>query len=95
MIPGTPYTVTTASGGNFFDLAAQLGINTLRITDVRWTLTGQERSRAAWRYVFDEAENHHMHIILLLVDGGRHTASSTRARSWITMGWPMPLRSGW
>ncbi len=40
MIPGTPYTVTTASGGNFFDLAAQLGINTLRITDVRWTLTG-------------------------------------------------------
>jgi len=74
MIPGTPYTVTTASGGNFFDLAAQLGINTLRITDVRWTLTGQERSRAAWRYVFDEAENHHIHIILLLVDGGRHTA---------------------
>ncbi len=41
MIPGTPYTVTTASGGNFFDLAAQLGINTLRITDVRWTLTGR------------------------------------------------------
>jgi hypothetical protein len=74
MIPGTPYTVTTASGGNFFDLAAQLGINTLRITDVRWTLTGQERSRADWRYVFDEAENHHMNVILLLIDGGEHSA---------------------
>ena len=74
MIPGTPYTVTTASGGNFFDLAAQLGINTLRITDVHWTLTGKERPQAAWRYVFDEAENHHMNVILLLVDGGTHSA---------------------
>jgi hypothetical protein len=74
MIPGTPYTVTTASGGNFFDLAAQLGINTLRITDVQWTLTGKEHSRAVWRYVFDEAENHHMNVILLLVDGGEHSA---------------------
>ena len=74
MIPGTPYTVTTASGGNFFDLAAQLGINTLRITDVQWTLTGKEHSRAVWRYVLDEAENHHMNVILLLVDGGEHSA---------------------
>jgi hypothetical protein len=74
MIPSTPYTVTTASGGNFFDLAERLGINTLRITDVQWTLTGKERQQAAWRYVFDEAENHHMNIILLLVDGGTHSA---------------------
>src|SRR2546423_115628 len=36
MVPGTPYTVKMARGGNFFDLAAQLGINTLRITDIRW-----------------------------------------------------------
>ena len=74
MIPGTPYTVMTASAGNFFDLAAQLGINTLRITDVQWTLTGKERSRAAWQYVFNEAENHQMKVILLLVDGGEHSA---------------------
>jgi hypothetical protein len=74
MLPGTPYTITNASGGNFFDLAAQLGINTLRITDVQWTITGKDRSQAAWRYVFDEAENHQMHVILLLVDGGNHSA---------------------
>ncbi len=74
MIPGTPYTVATASGGNFFDLASQLGINTLRVTDVQWTLTGKERPQAAWRYSFDEAENHHINIILLLVDGGTHSA---------------------
>jgi hypothetical protein len=74
MIPGTPYTVTTTSGGNFFDLASQLGINTLRITDVQWALTGKERSQAAWRYVFDEAENHHMNVILLLVNGATHSS---------------------
>jgi hypothetical protein len=74
MLPGTPYTVRTASGGNFFDLASQLGINTLRITDVQWAVTGKEHSQAAWRYVFDETENHHMHVILLLVDGGGHSA---------------------
>ena len=68
MIPGTPYTVRTASGGNFFDLATQLGINTLRITDVQWTTTGQIRSQAAWSYVFDEAEKHHMNVILMLID---------------------------
>src|SRR6266436_9580660 len=70
MIPGTPYTVTTASGGNFFDLAAQLGINTLRITNVQWALTGEQYSRAVWRYVFGEAEKYHMNVILLLVDSG-------------------------
>lgn len=74
MLPGTPYTVATASGGNFFDLAEQLGINTLRITDVQWALTGKEHSQAAWDYVFNEAENHHMKVILLLVDGGIHPA---------------------
>jgi len=74
MIPGTPYTVRTSSGGNFFDLAAQLGINTLRITDVQWEITGEERSQATWQYVFDEAESHHMNIILLLIDGGQHSA---------------------
>jgi endo-1,4-beta-mannosidase len=74
MIPGTPYTVTTASGGNFFDLAAQLGINTLRITDSLWESTGEEYSQATWRYVFDEAEHHHVHVILLLIDSEQHTA---------------------
>jgi hypothetical protein len=74
MIPGMPYTVTTARGGNFFDLAAQLGINTLRITDVQWELTGKQYSRAIWRYVFNEAENHHMNVILLLINSGKHSA---------------------
>ena len=74
MIPDTPYTVRTANGGNFFDLAAQLGINTLRITDVRWTMSGQVRSQATWHHVFDEVESHHMNIILLLIDGGKCSA---------------------
>jgi hypothetical protein len=74
MLPGTPYTIATANGGNFFDLASNLGINTLRITDVQWALTGKERPQAAWRYVFDEAGNHHMNVILLLVNGGTHSA---------------------
>jgi hypothetical protein len=70
MLPGTPYTLTTASGGNFFDLAVQLGINTVRITDVQWEMTGTEYPPSAWHYVFDEAANHHIHIVLLLLDGG-------------------------
>lgn len=74
MIPNTPYTVTTGKGGNFFDLAALLGINTLRITDIQWETSGIEYSSATWRYVFDEAERHHLHIILLLEDGGEYTA---------------------
>jgi Cellulase (glycosyl hydrolase family 5) len=74
MIPGTPYTVKTASGGNFFDLAAQLGINTLRITDIQWETSGKEYSSATWRFVFDEAERHHLHVILLLEDGGEYSA---------------------
>jgi endo-1,4-beta-mannosidase len=80
MIPDTPYTVRTASGGDFFDLAAQLGINTLRITDVQWTTSGEVHSRAIWQHVFDEAEKHHMNIILMLIDidadtdGSQHTA---------------------
>ncbi|MBV9021070.1 MAG: hypothetical protein JOZ71_10190 [Ktedonobacteraceae bacterium] len=75
IIPGTPYTVTTAHGGNFFDLAEQLGINTLRITDVRWELTGEEYSQATWQRVFDEASQRHIHIILLLIDGKGHSAT--------------------
>lgn len=71
IIPGTPYTIRTASGGNFFDLAERLGINTLRITDVQWESTGQEYSRASWDYVFDEANQHHMRIVLLLIGGAR------------------------
>jgi hypothetical protein len=74
MISDTPYTITTASGGNFFDLATQLDINTLRITDVQWEMTGEEYSQAIWHSVFDEAEHHHMNIILLLIGGGGHTA---------------------
>src|SRR5438105_15433157 len=53
MISDTPYTITTASGGNFFDLAKQLDINTLRITDVQWEMTGEEYSQAIWHSVFD------------------------------------------
>ncbi len=68
MIPNTPYTITTGQGGNFFDLAALLGINTLRITDIQW------ETSATWRYVFDEAERHHLHVILLLEDGGEYSA---------------------
>jgi hypothetical protein len=74
IIPGTPYTITTARGGNFFDLAAQLCINTLRITDIQWETSGKEYSEATWRHVFDEAEHHHMRIILLLEDGGEYSA---------------------
>ncbi len=74
MTPGTPYTITTASGGDFFDLAAQLGINTLRITDIQWETIGKEYSRAIWRHVFDEAQQYHMKVILLLADGGGYSA---------------------
>lgn len=74
MIPGTPYTVRTASGGDFFALAAQLGINTIRIANVRWAMTGQEYSVNTWNNVFNEAEHYHINIILLLIDGGNHTA---------------------
>lgn len=74
MIAGSGYTVRTVNGGNFFDLAAQLGINTLRITDVRWTNSGQMRSRAIWKDVFQEAESHHINIILLLTDSTNRTA---------------------
>ena len=66
MIPNTPYTVQTPSAGNFFDLAARLGINTLRVTDVLWSSAGQEQSQASWQYVFNQAERYHMKIILLL-----------------------------
>ncbi len=74
MIPGTPYTIKTASGGNFFDLAAQIGINTVRITDIRWETTGEEYSGVLWKQVFDEAVQHHMHVILLLTGGGKFSA---------------------
>lgn len=74
MIPGTPYTVKTATGANIFDLAAQLGINTLRITDIQWESSGKEYSQVMWQYVFNEAEHHHMHVILLLEDGGDYSA---------------------
>jgi hypothetical protein len=74
MIPNTPYSITIGQGGNFFDLAAQLGIHTLRITDIQWEISGVEYSRATWRYVFDEAERHHLYVILLLEDGGAYSA---------------------
>lgn len=74
MIPGTPYTITSAAGGNFFDLAMQLGINTIRVTDIQWEHTGQEYPVAMWRYVFSQAESHQMRVILLLSDGKDHSA---------------------
>ena len=72
MIPGTAYTIKTVEGKNFFDLAVQLNINTIRITDIRWETTGKEYSQKLWRYVFYQAEKHHIHIILLLENGGDH-----------------------
>ncbi len=74
MIPDTGYTVRATNGGNFFDLASQLGINTLRITDVRWTTTGKYRTQATWKYVFDEAAKHNIRIILLLIDSDNSSA---------------------
>ncbi len=74
MIPDTAYTIKTTSGSNFFDLAAHLSINTIRITDIRWETTGKEYSRNLWHYVFDQAIRHHIHIILLLEDGGDYSA---------------------
>jgi|GEM_PF-2007120 hypothetical protein len=74
LVPGTPYTIRTATGGDFFALAAQLGINTFRITDFRWESTGEEYPRAIWQQVFAKAEAYHMHIILLLMDGHGHMA---------------------
>ena len=74
MIPNTVYTIKTANDGNFFTLAAHLGINTIRITDIRWETTGEEYSRNLWHYVFDQATRYHIHIILLLEDGGDYTA---------------------
>lgn len=73
LVPGTAYTITTASGGNFFDLAQQLGINTVRITDFQWESSGNEYSAANWRHVFDEAARAHMRIVLLLMDGRDQT----------------------
>lgn len=73
LIPDMPYTIRTAKGGNFFDLAKQLGINTLRITDIKWETTGKEYSPTLWHYVFDQAELYHMHVILLLEDGGEYS----------------------
>lgn len=75
IIPHTPYTVTTANGENFFDLAAQLGINTLRITDIQWEISGKDYSREMWRWVFTEAQDHQMKIILLLTNNAEHTAN--------------------
>ncbi len=74
LIPGTAYTIATANGGDFFTLATQLGINTLRITDIQWEITGEEYPQAIWHHVFDEAEHYHMHVILLLMDGKGHSA---------------------
>lgn len=74
MIVGSGYTVRTANGGNFFDLAAQLGINTLRITDVRWTNSGRMLPRKTWEGVFQQAASHHMNIILLLTDSNNRSA---------------------
>ncbi|MBV9230232.1 MAG: cellulase family glycosylhydrolase [Chloroflexi bacterium] len=71
MLPDTPYTLTTGSGGNFFDLATQLGINTVRITDVQWEMTGKEYPQSSWQYVFNEAASHHIRIVLLLLDSSR------------------------
>lgn len=71
MIPDTPYTITPTGGGNFFDLASKLGINTVRITDIRWEMTGVEYSKSDWVQLFAEAHQHHIRIVLLLMDGAQ------------------------
>lgn len=75
MIPDTPYTLRTANGGDFFNLAAQLGINALRITDVQWEISGKEYSSATWRWIFEKAQAYRMKIILLLEGNSEHPAS--------------------
>ncbi|MBA2286261.1 MAG: hypothetical protein H0W02_12315 [Ktedonobacteraceae bacterium] len=74
MIPGTPYTIQTAQNHDFFDLAVHLHINTIRITDIHWETTGEEYAQSLWQQVFDQAAQHHIRIILLLEDGGDHSA---------------------
>ncbi|MEO6887924.1 MAG: hypothetical protein ABI324_02900 [Ktedonobacteraceae bacterium] len=74
MIPGTPYTIQTVQNHNLFELAVQLHINTIRITDIRWETTGEEYSQSLWQQVFDQAAQQHIHIILLLENGGVHSA---------------------
>ncbi len=62
--PGvTAKTILLGQSAAFSGPAAQLGINTLHITDIQWETTGKEYSRTLWRYVFDQADHHHMHII--------------------------------
>lgn len=65
MLPGTPYTIKTATGGDFFDQALQLGINTIRITDTQSNLGGAQYSQTQWQQVMNRALQTHMHVILL------------------------------
>lgn len=83
LVPGTPYTIKTAHGGNFFALAGQLGINTIRITDVQWEMNSQEYSEANWQSVFDQAALYHIRVILLFQYGssGNGPTSLQQART--------------
>lgn len=66
MVPGTAYTIKSSSGGDFFDQASQLGINTIRIVDAQFGLfNGAGYSQAQWQQVFSRAVQTHIHIILL------------------------------
>jgi hypothetical protein len=79
LIPGTPYTVSTARQGDFFALAAKIGINSLRITDYRWENTGEEYSKDTWVHVFNEANHYHIRIVLLLMDGAKEYTALQQA----------------
>jgi hypothetical protein len=66
LIPGTPYTIAAPGGGDFFDLAHQLNIKVIRITDSRWESTGAEYTAAQWQHVYARAAATGVKIIQLM-----------------------------
>jgi len=66
LTPGTRYTITAPDGGDFFDLARQLNIKVIRITDSRWAKTGAEYTAAQWQHVYARAAATGVKIIQLM-----------------------------
>ena len=71
LVPGTPYTLRTSSGGDFFDFARQLGIKVIRIVDSREQVTGQEYTKAEYRNVYNQAAASGIKIIQLTSGSAR------------------------
>jgi hypothetical protein len=67
LIPGTRYTITAPDGGDFFDLARQLNIKVIRITDSREATTGAQYTAAQWQHVYARAAATGVKIIQLMV----------------------------